>query len=175
MSAEKVSEVVDTSADVETLVPKTDYKYYDWHPTKEDLMGESVPQDRLIEYLRDLLFGKGNFIVSNINIYQKSGDVREYPIAPDLALFKGVEVPEAEQNRMRSWKLYEPNRPAPSVVFEICSHETWYDDLHDKPSGYLRLGAKEYFAYDPEDPRFGAKIVSALIYGCAVGNTKTTQ
>ncbi len=42
--------------------------------------------------------------------------------------------------------------PAPQVVFEIASEETWKKDLHEKPMQYALMGVEEYFAYDPNDP-----------------------
>ena len=41
--------------------------------------------------------------------------------------------------------------PAPQVVFEIGSEETWHRDLEVKPLKYGLMGVREYFAYDPNE------------------------
>ena len=43
--------------------------------------------------------------------------------------------------------------PAPQVVFEIGSDETWHKDLNEKPDRYAGMGVQEYFAYDPNEPQ----------------------
>jgi hypothetical protein len=64
--------------------------YYDMHPTKEDLMGESAAQSTLIHYLLSVLThlfrARPCFIVSNLNIYRHRRRY-EYPMAPDIAVF----------------------------------------------------------------------------------------
>ncbi len=126
--------------------------YYDKHPTHEDLMGESKLQSVLIQYLIQVflwLYRSENwYIATNLNIYS-SLDYVEYPMAPDVAVFKSVKFPEGE---VTSWKMMLPGHPAPAVVFEICSEKTVRDDLEDKPEKYGHLGVKEYFAFDPHQP-----------------------
>lgn len=137
-----------------------EFHYYDSHPTKEDLMGESAAQSQLIFYLLKVLEwlyrAEGWFAVSNLNIYRERRR-NEYPLAPDVAVFKGIVVPNVADRRLRSWRLYEPNRPAPQVVFEISSQETWREDLEHKPTAYAALGASEYYAYEPNDPPYWPK------------------
>lgn len=133
------------------------FHYYDSHPTKEDLMGESPAQSQLLLYLVQVLTwlyrAEQWFVVSNLNIYRQRRRY-EYPLAPDVAVFKGVVVPSANLRTYRSWRMYEPDRPAPQVVFEISSDTTWHDDLEQKPAKYGELGVREYFAYDPNDPPY---------------------
>jgi len=64
-------------------------------------------------------------------------------VAPDIAVIKGVAL-----RPLTSWRV-QPTGPAPHVVFEILSAETWKKDLEEKPALYARLGVQEYFAYDP--------------------------
>jgi Uma2 family endonuclease len=131
--------------------------YYDQHPTEEDLMGESVAQSRLIAYLLQVLEwryrAEGWFVVSDLNIYRRKQRY-ERPLVPDVALFKGVVLAEPTWRGLRSWRMYEPDRPPPQVVFEICSDTTWRDDLFVKPAKYATLGVQEYFAYDPNEPPY---------------------
>jgi hypothetical protein len=123
--------------------------YYDSHPTEEDLMGETVFHAALVRYLFAVLSwlfeGQLCAIHENLNIYQTT-DWKEYPLAPDIAVFKGVPL-----EFMRSWKLGRTG-PAPQVVFEIASEETWAKDLNEKPARYAQMGVLEYFAYDPNEP-----------------------
>jgi Uma2 family endonuclease len=123
--------------------------YYDSHSTQEDLMGETAFHRALVHYLVDVLTwlfqGQVCAIYGNLNIYQ-SANVMEYPMAPDVAVIKGV----AYQPTIRSWRVGKSG-PAPQVVFEIASEETWKKDLAEKPLRYARMGVQEYFAYDPHE------------------------
>lgn len=126
----------------------------------EEDMPESQPQINLYDYLKGVLellyILKGWFVTGNLAIYPA---VHTYPfrnLAPDLALFKEVVLSPAEQAVLSSWQMREPNRPAPTVVFEFSSKETWKIDLDPKPEYYRLLGVKEYFAYDPQRLWVGA-------------------
>jgi Uma2 family endonuclease len=125
--------------------------YYDSHPTEEDLMGETSDHADLVHYLVEVLTWlfreQPCAIYENLNLYQTT-DKNEYPLAPDVAVFKG-----AMRRSLRSWKIGR-NGPAPQVVFEIASEETWAKDLDEKPAKYGRMGVQEYYAYDPNEPPF---------------------
>jgi hypothetical protein len=54
--------------------------------------------------------------------------------------------------------------PAPQVVFEIASEETWKKDLSEKPTKYALMGVEEYFAYDPHDPPL-ARATARRLFG----------
>lgn len=124
--------------------------YYDSHPTEEDLMGETAAHAALIHYLVSVLNwlckGQSCAVYKNLNFYQ-TPDVKEYPLAPDIAVIKGVDY----QEDIRSWRVGKTG-PAPHVVLEIASPETWKKDLREKPTLYAQMGAQEYFAYDPHRP-----------------------
>jgi Uma2 family endonuclease len=130
-----------TNNDVEVV-----HYYYDSHPTEEDLMGESLPHAELVDYLKHVL--KWLFrnqvcaIYENFNFYH-TADEHEHPLAPDLAVIKGV-----TNRQERSWRI-GVHGPAPQVVFEIASEETWKRDLQEKPAQYAAMGVQEYYAYDP--------------------------
>ncbi len=123
--------------------------YYDSHPTEEDLMGETKLHSWLVHYLMDVLRqlfrGQTCALCENFNFYQ-TNDPMEPPIVPDIAVIKGVE--EQDLQDMKSWRVGKTG-PAPHVVFEIASEETWNKDLEEKPDRYTKMGVKEYFAYDP--------------------------
>ncbi|MBV9689007.1 MAG: Uma2 family endonuclease [Ktedonobacteraceae bacterium] len=123
--------------------------YYDMHPTEEDLMGETAVHAALIRYLMEVLvwlFDQQLCAVhDNLNFYQ-TPFWKEHPIAPDIAVIKGVDF-----EWVRSWRIGKTG-PAPQVVLEIASDETWHKDLTEKPSKYAVMGVQEYFAYDPNQP-----------------------
>lgn len=122
--------------------------YYDSHPTQEDLMGETSFHADLVTYLMDVLrwyyHGQRCALYENLNVYQ-TPNPREYPLAPDIAVFKGV-----SRHPTRSWRVGKSG-PAPQVVFEIASEETWKKDLLEKPAKYAQMGVQEYYAYDPHE------------------------
>jgi len=122
--------------------------YYDSHPTEEDLMGETSIHAELVRYLMLVLtwlfHGQRCAIYENLNFYQ-TPDPHEHPLAPDIAVIKGVEY-----QHLRSWKVGRRG-PAPHVVFEIASDETWRKDVEEKPLLYEQMGVDEYFFYDPDD------------------------
>src|SRR6266849_8279308 len=122
--------------------------YYDSHPTQEDLMGETSFHADLVTYLMDVLkwyyHGQLCALYENLNIYQTANPL-EYPLAPDIAVFKGV-----SRRPIKSWRVGKSGL-APQVVFEIASEETWKKDLEEKPLRYARMGVQEYFAYDPHE------------------------
>jgi colicin import membrane protein len=135
------------------------YYYYDSHPTEEDLMGETPPHAALVHYLMDVLAWLFHdqlcAIYENFNFYQ-TRNKDEKPLAPDLAVIKGV-----AQRPVRSWRVGVYG-PAPHVVFEIASEETWKRDLEEKPGRYAVMGVEEYFAYDPNLPPFRRSELSRL-------------
>jgi Uma2 family endonuclease len=110
--------------------------YYDSHPTLEDLMGETSIHAELVRYLMLVLTrlfrGQRCALYENLNFYQ-TPHPREYPLAPDIAVIKG-----GDYRHLGSWKVGKTG-PAPQVVFEIASEETWKKDV------------EEYFFYDPDD------------------------
>ncbi len=106
----------------------------------------------LISLLRQLYIYENWYVGGNLEILPlKSGGPYAFlNLSPDVVLFKGAVLTPAEQQRLTSWNLNEPNRPPPTVVFEISSKGTWSVDLVEKPIWYGQLGAKEYFACDPQ-------------------------
>lgn len=112
-------------------------------------MGETSLHATLIHYLSTVLSWlfreQACSIYENLNFYQTL-NYREYPLAPDLAIIKGVPF-----EHVRSWTVGRTG-PAPQVVFEILSEETWQKDVYEKPWKYARMGVQEYFAYDPYQP-----------------------
>src|SRR5258707_13745360 len=122
--------------------------YYDFHPTEEDLMGETSVHAALVHYLVEVLTwlfrGQACAVYKNLNFYQ-TPNPREYPLEPDIAVIKGVHF-----RHVRSWRVGKTG-PAPQVVFEIASEETWKKDLHEKPMQDGLMEGQEPFASDPKN------------------------
>lgn len=135
--------------------------YYDTHPTEEDLMGETSLHATLIHYLSTVLNWlfreQACSIYENLNFYQTT-NYKEYPLAPDLAIIIGVPF-----EHVRSWTVGITG-PAPQVVFEILSEETWKKDVYEKPWKYARMGVQEYFAFDPYSPPI-SRATSRRLFG----------
>ncbi len=123
--------------------------YYDLYPTEEDLMGVTSDHSDLVHYLFEVLTqlfeGQPCEVYDNLNFYQ-TDDYEEKPLAPDLAVIKGITF-----RRTRSWRVGKTG-PAPQVIFEIASKETWQKDVKEKPGKYGQMGVQEYFTYDPNEP-----------------------
>ena len=134
--------------------------YYDSHQTEKDRMGEPSNHSELVRYLWKVLEWLFQVqtctIYKNLNFYQ-TRNPQEYPLAPDIAVIKGV-TPQ----HLRSWKVGLTGL-APQVVFEIASEETWKNDLQEKPFKYATMGVKEYFFYDPGDSAYWRRTKRRLI------------
>ncbi len=89
-------------------------------------------------------------IYENLNFYRTS-DANERPLVPDIALIKGTAF-----QHTRHWRVGR-HGPAPQVVFEIASEETWQKDVEEKPSKYAAMGVQEYIYYDPNVPPLNRK------------------
>lgn len=126
---------------------------------EEDEMGESEAQSYIIDYLVAVLKWLFRFdacyIPDNLELYHRAVSNSQHKITPDISLFKNARMTPQEKHKLTSWNI-DRRRVAPSVVFEVSSNSTWQSDVmpgeNNKPVIYGRLGIKEYFAYDPNDP-----------------------
>ena len=112
--------------------------------------GEPVAHSSLVHDLWNVLewpFHEQTYAMyANLNFYQTSNPM-EYPEEPDLAIIKGIAF------QKYAWHYcVGVNGPAPHVIFEGASDETWRVDLYEKPGRYAHMGVQEYFAYDPYEP-----------------------
>lgn len=127
-----------------------DYGTWDWEV--EDVP-ESDSQFELADYLVDVFKyqyrAEGWYIIGNMEISQPGYSA----VAPDVAIHKIVAVPRVGRKTIKSWRMGKPDRPAPAVVFEISSTNTWKTDLAEKVIRYQQMGVREYFAYDPTVPQ----------------------
>lgn len=83
------------------------------------------------------------YVSGNLFLYYEKGKPG-HVVAPDVFVVRGV-----PKQQRRVYKLWQEGH-APEVVFEISLRKTWGDDLHRKFQLYARLGAREYFIFDPE-------------------------
>lgn len=127
---------------------------------EESELPDSAPQSRLMIYLYNVLEYLYRYekwmIALNRNVRHPEIRNRHHVIAPDIAVYKEIAISQSEQERMKTYNIQPPLRPAPPVVFEISSEETWQSDVgaadNQKIAIYGRIGVQEYFAYDPQDP-----------------------
>src|SRR5213079_3084654 len=100
--------------------------YYDFHPTEEDLMGETSVHATLVHYLIEvltwLLQGQTCAVYENLNFYQ-TPNPKEYPLAPDIAIIKGVDF-----QHVRSWRVGKTG-PAPGGLRDCLGR-----DLEQRPA-----------------------------------------
>ncbi len=138
---------------------KTDLELFpEEYLLEEDEMGESGPQFDLIHYLVEVmrwLFHIENwYIAGNLELYHHTVKNSQNKITPDISVFKGIIISSEARRTMTSWTV-GPGE-IPPVIFEISSQSTWRSDImvgeNNKPEIYGRLGVKEYFAYDPNEP-----------------------
>ena len=121
--------------------PETGLPYIPY-PSEDDQVPESFDQFDLVIYLTNLLrwlYRKEKWLVlGDLCIRQTPTD--KHPLTPDVAVFKVQLTPQNRPKRLKTWKMWEPNRPAPFVVFEIASADTWRLDLREKPENIVSLG-----------------------------------
>jgi Uma2 family endonuclease len=134
-------------------------------------MGDSVAHDKLIFYLEAVLIHLYRYekwlVAGNLNHYHDDIDNTQHLIVPDVAVFKGIEIPLEEQQQLTSWNMRHGKRAAPPVVIEVSSEGTYPGDidLNKKPRSYGLVGVKEYFAYDPHEPPVYPKTVGKRLLG----------
>jgi Uma2 family endonuclease len=135
----------------------------------EDEMGVSRAQSRLILYLIAVLEwlyrAEGWQVLPDLTFYHPAIRNSQQMISPDVAVFKGLVISEEEQDELTSWDMRpghggnppHEGRACPPVLLEVSSKGTWHTDIgageQDKPALYGAIGAREYFAYDPNHRR----------------------
>lgn len=83
------------------------------------------------------------YVAADMLFYYEEGDPTVYKV-PDVFVVKGV-----EKHDRRTYKLWEEKRP-PSVIFEITSRGTRWEDTGEKKGLYAELGVREYILFDPQ-------------------------
>lgn len=155
-----------------TANPDGSKKHYrDEYIVEEDQMGDSGPQDWLMRYLvqvlEELFRAEKWMVTANRNMYHEALDNSEKLIVPDIAVFKGIDVPPEEQPYITSWDMRKGNKPCPPLVIEVSSSSTYAGDIEPgkKPRLYGLVGVKEYFAYDPNRPQVWPRRIGTRLLG----------
>ncbi len=82
------------------------------------------------------------YVGADMLFYYEEGEPTIFKV-PDVFVAKGVGKAER-----RIYKLWE-EKATPSVIFEVTSRGTRYEDVAEKKGLYEFLGVKEYFLFDP--------------------------
>lgn len=82
------------------------------------------------------------YVAADMLFYYEEGERNVYKV-PDVFVVKGI----AKHDR-RTYKLWEEKTP-PTVIFEITSKGTRWEDTGDKKGLYAALGVQEYYLFDP--------------------------
>ncbi len=129
--------------------------YRDEYLVEEDQMGDGGPQDWLLRYLvrvLEWLYHNEQWMITiNRNFYHQIIENSEKLIVPDIAVFKGIDIPTGEQPYITSWDMRSGEKKCPPLIIEASSPGTYQSDIDadKKPRIYGLMGVKEYFAYDP--------------------------
>jgi Uma2 family endonuclease len=95
--------------------------------------------------LRDCFAGRDDiYVATDMFLYYEKGNPRACK-GPDVMFIRGV----SGNHERRSFRIWEEG-VAPTVIFEMTSKDTRYEDEVEKPAVYARLGVAEYFIFDPE-------------------------
>ena len=87
------------------------------------------------------------YVTGNIMFYYVEGDPTQV-ISPDVMVCFGI--PKGDRT---SYKTWAENDVVPSVVIELFSRGTWRKDLVEKKTLYEMLGVKEYYIFNPLEPK----------------------
>jgi Uma2 family endonuclease len=82
------------------------------------------------------------YVGADMLFYYEEGEPTIFKV-PDVFVAKGVDKAER-----RIYKLWE-EKAIPSVIFEVTSRSTRYEDVAEKKGLYEFLGVTEYFLFDP--------------------------
>jgi len=87
------------------------------------------------------------YVTGNIMFYYVEGDPTQV-ISPDVMVCFGI--PKGDRT---SYKTWAENDVVPSVVIELSSRGTWRKDRVEKKALYEMLGVKEYYIFNPLEPK----------------------
>jgi len=115
-------------------------------------MAETDTHRKLILYLTsclEIFFAEREdvYVTGNIMFYYLEGEPKEV-ISPDVMICFGI--PKGDRT---SYKTWAENDVVPSVVIELSSRGTWRKDLVEKKVLYEMLGVKEYYIFNPLEPK----------------------
>ncbi len=83
------------------------------------------------------------YVSSDMLMYYEEGNPARF-VVPDVFVVKSL-----DKQVRRTFKIWQER--VPSVIFEITSKGTRFEDLANKRGLYEMLGVREYFLFDPLD------------------------
>lgn len=145
------------------VAAELDYSIY---PASDgEPMAETIEnQIQMIELQYDLRYlferqGRTQWAVGgNQFMYYTEGNRNDH-VSPDV--YAALDVPPRLRARWFTWI----EGKFPDIVFEITSESTAQIDLRDKPNLYARLGAREYYIYDPQGRMRPGLLAYHLVHG----------
>jgi len=145
--------------------------YPDQYLVEEDQIGNSAAQELFLDYfksvLRHLYRYEGWMVAGERNLYHQALNNSEKLIVPDIAVFKGINIPLTEQSSLTSWDMRKGDKACPPLVIEACSPSDYQSDIEadKKPRLYGLIGVQEYFAYDPNPTPLWPKRIGGRLIG----------
>ncbi|MEO8074019.1 MAG: Uma2 family endonuclease [Acidobacteriota bacterium] len=115
-------------------------------------MAETDLHANLLMNLRmnlDIFFAEREdvYVSGNLMFYYVEGDPTQV-ISPDVMVCFGI-----PKGNRTSYKTWEEKDVVPSVVIELSSRGTWRKDFMEKKTLYEVLGVKEYYIFNPLEPK----------------------
>ena len=82
-------------------------------------------------------------------------------LSPDLMVIFDVGNPDRS-----SYKVWQEGHTLPAFALEILSKRTWRKDLRVKPGLYAALGVREFWLFEPFEPRLAGHRLDKNGYRC---------
>lgn len=120
---------------------------------------EGAPREHLVDYLKEIM--RQIYLVENWEVGSYGIEYEVNPgefkvFAADVAVYKDIKLTDEERHNMYYYRINPPERPCPPLFFEVASKSVWQENIgsgeNDRPAFFGRMGAKEYFCYDPYIP-----------------------
>ncbi|MCE2425001.1 MAG: Uma2 family endonuclease [Pseudomonadales bacterium] len=80
-------------------------------------------------------------------------------LSPDLMV-----VPDAGNPDRSSYKVWQEGDAVPAFALEVLSKRTWRKDVRVKPGLYAALGIREFWLFEPFEPRLAGYRLDGRVY-----------
>lgn len=102
----------------------------------------------LINALENFFLERNDVYVAGCNMFYYVEGEPQKCVSPDVYVCFGI-----PKGNRRVYKVWAEKNTVPAVIFEITSRKTAANDREEKKELYQRLGVREYYVYNPEDPK----------------------